>query len=136
MILKNTMKLRPMGKLLFRSDQGYILLDILMGLFIFSVGLTVFFSLVQTAALANSQAHNLLDAINLAGSSMEEIAHNLQQNPADISNYLTDQAGMFHRTVGTKWDSPDMVWVTVEITWLELGESRKYSVESLLQIQG
>ncbi|NLI91854.1 MAG: hypothetical protein GX434_06480 [Peptococcaceae bacterium] len=120
-------------------NKGYILLEILMGLFLFGLGFTVILGLIQTVALANGQAHNLLEAVNLAGSTTEEITYHIKQDRLNTYSYLSgelcDQAGMFRRTIRTKWDSPDVIWISVEIQWTELGEHRNYSLESLLMVE-
>lgn len=120
-------------------DRGYILLDILVALFIIGFGLAVSLGVIDTAALANAQAENSLQAINLAASQMDQVIYNLKVNNCCPDEYLTGsiskRCGRFESMIGAKWDSAGLLLVTVRIQWLERGELREYLLESLCHVQ-
>jgi hypothetical protein len=123
-----------------KADRGYILLDILMGLFIFGLGFTVILGLMQTAALGGAQAHNLLEAVNVATSALEETTGSIMANPdaayAFLDQGVKGQTGLFRKTVTAHWEQNDLLRITVEINWAELGQSRNYRLESLVSVPG
>ncbi len=122
-----------------RSDnRGYVLLDILIGLFILGLGFAVIQGLTNTAALSYAQSHNLLQAANLAGSTIQEVISDLKKEPAgkdaDFNQEGLDQVGKYQRLICVQWDSPDLLLITVEVRWPELGEFRNYRLESLCYV--
>jgi hypothetical protein len=121
------------------SSKGYILLDILVGLFIFGVGFSATLGIINTAVLARGQADNYLQAVNLASSSMDETLNNLGGNSACKYTYLSGEVsntiGNFERVIKAEWDSIDLLLLTVEVRWMEKGEIREYILESLFYVQ-
>lgn len=128
-----------MRNLIGNSNKGYILLDILIGLFIFGLGFTVIIGLTSIAALAKGQTDNYLDAINLASSTMDEILSDLEEDSSFSNLYLSinvkDRIGTFERAVKSEWESSNLLLILVEIKWVEKGQDREYLLESLYYVQ-
>lgn len=120
-------------------NRGYVLLDILIGLFILGLGFAVIQGLTQSAALSYAQSHNLLQAANLAGSTIHSVTSDLKKDPAVKYAYFNqeglDQVGKYQRQVSVQWDTPDLLLITVEVGWPELGEFRNYRLESLCYVR-
>ncbi|HHV63647.1 MAG TPA: hypothetical protein GXX46_01000 [Peptococcaceae bacterium] len=128
-----------MLKILKTSDQGYLLLDILVGLFIFGLGFAVILGVINTAALANGQSSNYLQAVNLGTSAMDEILAKLKEDNSFRYAYLgvvqKEKVGNYWRTIKMEWDSIDLLLITVRVEWMERGEGRDYYLESLFYVQ-
>lgn len=121
------------------SGKGFILLEILLGLVIISIGLSVILGFIQTAATGRVQAHNLLEAMNAAVSGNEEVTNKIKKNRSEVYAYLdnglSDRVGIYHRTIKARWDSNDLLLLSVQVEWIELGERKNYCVESLLYLR-
>lgn len=127
-----------LGYLQIKSTKGYILLDILIGIFILGLGFAAVLSLLNGAALAGGRAGLSLQAVNLAVSTMDELDKSLEMRSSDSYLFLAGQPseriGGLERTVRAEWDSPDLLLVTVEIKWLEGKRVREYFLESLVYV--
>lgn len=128
------------GQVFQTANKGYILLDILIGLFIFGLGFAVILGVINTAALARGETDNYLQAVNLAGSKMDELLSNLEEDNSYRYSFLPgevkDNVGPFERIIKAEWDSADLLLLTVQIKWIERGEVRDYLLESLFYVQG
>lgn len=118
---------------------GYIFLDVLIGILLFGLGITVMMSLTNTAVLAEEEAVNYLAAVNLAGSSLDQTMSTLQTD-LDTRNVLpgqavTDQVGRYERLTQVDWDSEELLKISIRIQWLEKGENRNYSLEGLCWVK-
>lgn len=122
-----------------KSGKGFILLDVLIGLFIFGLGFAVITGVINTAALAGGEAQNYLQAVNLASSTMDELLNLLEIDNSSQYAYLgkegKEQVGTFEKLIKMEWESVDLLLVTVEIKWKEKGEVRNYLLESLFYVQ-
>jgi len=109
-------------------------LDVLIALVILATGFAAVLSLNNAAALTQSRAENTLRAVNLAGSSMEEILDGLQADSGaalDLLSGMESRNGMFKRRVQAKWDPEGLLMVQVEVTWKEGGRDKSYVLHSL-----
>ncbi|MGI6449526.1 MAG: type IV pilus modification PilV family protein [Desulfitobacteriia bacterium] len=121
------------------SHQGYLLLDILVGIFIFSLGFAVILGIINSAALANAQSNHYLQAVNLASSAMDELLAKLEEDSVFCYTYLAgadvEKIGNFTQTINMVWETADLLLVTVQMEWPERGEVRDYYLESLFYVQ-
>lgn len=111
------------------------MLDVLIGLFIFSLGFAVMLALINTAYIKNSHTDHTLQAVNLASSTVEEITAVLLDDPSAVYRYLSgttrDESGLFTRMVCCEWDSPNLLKITVKISWTELEDQKEYKLSYL-----
>ena len=60
---------------------GYILLDVLLAIFLFSLGFAVLYGLTEGALVETRQASSLMEAANLAQKEMDQLsAHSWREN--------------------------------------------------------
>ncbi len=121
------------------KSNGYILLDILLGLFILGMGLAVIWGFNNSAVMKSAQVDYSFRAINLASSTLDELLCIFDEDNAYIDNYtsvkVTDRIGLFDRIIRTEWKTMNLVLLTVEIKWLESGVSKEYNLESYYYVQ-
>jgi len=117
------------------KKKGFVLLDVLTGLFIFSLGFAVMLALINTAYIKNSHTDHTLQAVNFASSTVEEITAVLLDDPSAVDRYLNgvaqDESGRFSRTVCCEWDSPNLLKISVKISWTELKDQKEYNLTYL-----
>ncbi|MCM1566946.1 MAG: hypothetical protein FNP40_05225 [Dehalobacter sp. 4CP] len=117
------------------KKKGFVLLDVLTGLFIFSLGFAVMLALINTAYIKSSHTDNTLQAVNLASSTAEEITAVLLDDPSAVYHYLSgttrDESGQFSRTVCCEWDSPNLLKISVKINWTELEDQKEFKLTYL-----
>ncbi|AHF09765.1 MULTISPECIES: hypothetical protein [Dehalobacter] len=117
------------------KKKGFVLLDVLTGLFIFSLGFAVMLALINTAYIKNSHTDNILQAVNLASSTVDEITVVLLDDPSAVNRYLNgterDESGRFSRTVCCEWDSQNLLKISVKIIWTELKDQKEYNLTYL-----
>lgn len=121
------------------KNNGYILLDILLGLFILGMGLAVIWGFNNSTVMKSAQVDSSFQAINLASSTLDELLCRFDEDNSYIDNYtsveVTDRIGRFERIVRAEWKTMNLVLLTVEIKWLESGVSKKYNLESYYYAQ-
>lgn len=125
---------------LWKSDNyGYILLDILLGLFILGIGLAVIWGLNNSTVLKSGQVDSSLQAVNLASSTLDELLCEFDEDKSYIYKYssveVKDRFGLFERIIRAEWKTMNLVLLTVEIEWLERGVSKEYCLESYYYAQ-
>lgn len=119
---------------LWKSDNyGYILLDILLGLFILGIGLAVIWGLNNSVVLKSGQVDSSLQAVNLASSTLDELLCEFDEDKNYIDKYTSvevkDRYGFFERIISAEWKTMNLVLLTVEIEWLDRGVSKEYCLE-------
>lgn len=116
------------------ADRGYIMLDIVLGLFIFGMGFAAVWGLNTAAVIGSAQLDSSLKAINLASSTVDELYCRFGDDRAYIDYYcsveVNDRVERFDRSITAQWETMDLLLLTVEIRWLERGVSKDYSLES------
>ena len=127
------------GRRVLLKNNGYILLDILLGLFILGMGLAVIWGLNNSTVLKSGQVDSSFQAINLASSTLDELLCIFDEDKAYIDNYtsveVTDRIGLFERGIGAEWKTMNLVLLTVKIKWLEREVSKEYCLESYYYAQ-
>ena len=114
--------------------KGYIMLDILLGLFLFSIGFAVVWGLNTSSVFKSAQMEKSLQAINLAASTIDELHTVFKQDRARISNYTSldveDKQGAFYRVIRAEWVSKDLLLLAVEVRWTDRSTEKQYYLES------
>ncbi len=126
-------------KVLVVRNSGYILLDILLGLFILGMGLAVILGLNNSTVLKSGQVDSSLQAVNLASSTLDELLCEFDEDKSYIDKYTSvevkDTYGIFERIIRAEWKTMNLVLLTVKIEWLERGISKEYYLESYYYAQ-
>ena len=120
------------------NDKGYIILDILLGIVIFSLGFAAAWKINISALMIGGQTDNLFQAINLAESAIEELHSNFQEDSGLADLYalreIREQKGRFIRTIRADWETTDLLLIQIEIEWVEREGSKKYCLESYCNV--
>lgn len=128
-----------MEKMAPKKIRGYILLEILIGLFIVGLGFTVILGVTNTLKASYTQTHQLLQAVNLASSTMEEVLFKLKEDRTQRFYYLQDvimeEKGIYNITTQTKWHGPELIQVIIKIRWGREGMIKNYDIESIFYVQ-
>ena len=138
--LRPTLKptLRPSS---LKPSQGYVLFDVLLALFLFSIGFAVLFGLTEGAVSESRQAASLLEGANLAQKKMDQLAaqdwtDNIAQQACIPGGSVEGNEGIFHWLIVSDWDDvPQLLRVSVEVRWTERGNPTGYKLESLYEVE-
>lgn len=123
------------------KDRGYVLFDVLLALFLFSVGFAALFSLTEGAFSEARQAAGLLEGANLAQEMMDGLTvrgwrENIASGDCLPGGAITGQGGSYHWTIRTEWeDIPNLLRVTIDVSWSERGKISSYKLESLYVVE-
>ena len=123
------------------DKQGYILLDVLLALFLFSLGFAVLFGLTEGALYESRQGATLLEGANLAQKKMDQLAVQVWNNNIARQDCLPDgtvegNEGQFHWLIVSDWDdTPQLLRISVEVRWSEGGNPAWYKLESLYDVE-
>ncbi|AET66682.1 hypothetical protein Desor_1007 [Desulfosporosinus orientis DSM 765] len=115
--------------------------DVLFALFLFSLGFGVLFELTAAALSESSQATSLMEGANLAQETMDQLAaHSWSENIA-CGDCIPGEAvegtqGKFCWHVYSQWqDIPQLLKVSIEVTWTERGTPYQYKLETLYAVE-
>lgn len=123
-----------------KGKKGYALVDVLMALFLFSIGFSVVYSLTETAVSENQQAANLTQAMSIAQKTMDRLAvrpwsENLAEGECIPGETVTGCEGLFDWTLYAEWDEyPELLNIEMEVEWLEKGDARSYHLGSVYYV--
>lgn len=123
-----------------RQSLGFVLLDVLIALLIFSMGFAVLYGLTENALAEVQQATNLMQAANIAQKHLDQLANhsweeNIVQGSCVPGSVLEGDEGRFHWLLRADWDTfTNLLRVNIKIRWLEQGKSRNYYLESLYHV--
>jgi len=123
-----------------KGKKGYALVDVLMALFLFSLGFSVLYSLTETAVSENQQAANLTQAVSIAQQTMDRLAvrpwsENLAEGKCIPAEPFTGCEGLFDWTLYTEWDeNPELLNIEMKVEWLEKGDIRSYHLGSVYYV--
>ena len=118
-----------------------MLFDVLLGVFLFSLGFAVLFGLTEGATSQARQASTLMEGANLAQGTMDRLAvHKWSENIASQACLpgvtVEGYEGKFHWLIHSEWDdSPQLIRVTTEVRWTERGNPFQYKLESLYAVE-
>ena len=123
----------------YYAPQGYVLFDVLLALFLFSLGFAVLFGLTEGAITEARQAATLMEGANLAQEKMEQLAarfwnDNIARQACLPGGTVEGDEGKFHWLIVSSWDDiPQLLRVSVEVLWTEKGNPHQYKLESLYE---
>ena len=123
------------------SARGYVLFDVLLAVFMFSLGFAGIYGLTESAVAEARQAADLLEAANLAQKTMDSLTvrgwpENIAAGVCLPGSIVTKQEGKFRCQISTVWDEvPQLLRVSVDVHWLERGTPIIYKLESLYAVE-
>jgi hypothetical protein len=121
----------------FKGENGFVLIDVVFGLFLFILGFAALYGLTEGAVQETQQVFNLTEAANHAQSIMEDLAahpwsENLAEGRCIPGARVSGEDGRFEWQVYSEWEIPDeLLRVQVEVFWQEKGQSRSYILDTL-----
>jgi Tfp pilus assembly protein PilV len=124
-----------------KLSPGYVLFDVLLALFLFSLGFAVLFGLTEGAVSEARQASSLMEGTNLAQKKLEELsahawADNIAQQACIPGGTVEGNEGKFHWKIVSNWDDiPQLLRVSVEVRWTERRNPAVYKLESLYAVE-
>lgn len=124
-----------------KGEQGFVLLDVIFALFLFSLGFVALYGLTEGATLETQQVLNLTEAANQAQNLMEELAahpwrDNFTEGRCKPGETVVGQKGRFLWKVVSAWDIPgELLSVQVEVSWQENRKTQQYSLNTLFSIK-
>lgn len=118
------------------------MLDVLLALFLFSLGFAVLFGLTEGAIAQSRQASTLMEGANLAQKTMDQLAiHDWRDNFARqaciLDGTVEGQEGKFQWIIRANWEDEmlQLLRVSVEVFWIEKGSYSQYKLESLYAVK-
>lgn len=124
-----------------KNPQGYVLLDVLLAVFLFSLGFAVLFGLTEGAVSEARQAATLMEGANLAQKKLDQLAvhvwnDNIARQVCIPGGTVEGNEGKFHWLITSDWDDiPQLLRVRVEVRWSERGNPARYQLESLYAVE-
>jgi len=124
-----------------KDSQGYVLFDVLLALFLFSLGFAVLFGLTEGAVSEARQASTLMEGANLAQEIMDRLAvqiwsDNIARQACIPGGTVEGHEGKFRWLIVSNWDDiPQLLRVSVEVRWAERGNPAWYKLESLYAVE-
>ena len=124
-----------------KVSQGYVLFDVLLALFLFSLGFAVLFGLTEGAVSEARQASTLMEGANLAQEIMDRLAvqtwsENIASQACIPGGTVEGHEGEFGWLIHSEWeDIPQLLRVSVEVRWVERGNHPWYKLESLYAVE-
>jgi hypothetical protein len=119
------------------GDQGFVLLDVILALFLFGLGFASLYGLAESAWKEAEQAIHLTEAANLAQSIIEELAavswtDNINSGRCLLDDSVEGGKDLYNWRLFIDWAIPDeLLRVQVEVFWLEQGRIKNYTLEGL-----
>lgn len=129
------------GEITKKNIQGYVLLDVLLAVFLFSLGFAVLFGLTEGAVSEARQAATLMEGANLAQKKIDQLAvhawdDNIARQVCIPGGTVEGNEGNFHWLIVSNWDDlPQLLRVRVEVRWSEQGYPANYKLESLYAVE-
>lgn len=113
----------------------------LLAVFLFSLGFAVLFGLTEGAVFEARQASTLLEGANLAQEKLELLAaqtwrDNIARQACIPGGTVDGNEGEFQWLIHSEWgDIPELLRVSVEVSWIERGNPHLYKLESLYAVE-
>jgi len=124
-----------------KASPGYVLFDVLLAVFLLSLGFAVLYGLKEGAVSEARQAASLMEGANLAQEKMERLAvhdwrENISAQACIPGGTVEGHEGKFHWRIDSEWDViPELLRVSVEVRWIERGNPYHYRLESLYAVE-
>jgi hypothetical protein len=123
-----------------RRDQGFVLLDVVFALFLFTLGFTALYGLTEGAIHETQQALNFTEAANTAQNLMEDLsAHSWSENLTERrcipGENVEGENGRFSWRIFSDWETPgELLKIQVTVIWKENGRDQSYSLDTLFSM--
>lgn len=124
-----------------KGEQGFVLLDVVFALFLFTLGFAALYGLTEGATQEAQQVLNFTEAANHAQNLMEDLAahpwlDNLAEGRCKPGETVEGQKGRFQWKVYSEWEVPDeLLRVQVEVSWQEKRKIQNYSLDTLFAVK-
>ncbi len=124
-----------------KTSGGFVLFDVLLAVFLLSIGFAVLFGLTEGAVSEARQASTLMEGANLAQKKLEQLAahawsDNLSSQACIPGGKVEGDDGKFHWLIYSQWEgTPQLLKVSVEVSWTERGNPYQYKLESLYAVE-
>ncbi len=131
-----------MTELSKKKCRGFSLVELLIAIFILTIGLLALSGLQVTAIRGNLGSKDLTTAVLLTEKKMEQLKNtaysslgtgtfNDSNNPL---NNVGQAGGIFNRSwvIQNYSGSPYMKWITVTVSWSESGRTRSTSMDTII----
>lgn len=124
-----------------KASHGYVLFDVLLAVFLISLGFAVLYGLTEGAVSEARQATNHMEGANLAQEKMERLAvhawhENISSQACIPGGTVEGYEGKFRWQIRSEWgDVPKLLRVSVEVRWIERGNPYHYKLESLYAVE-
>lgn len=122
-------------------QRGFALFDVLIALFLFSLGFTALYGLRESTYAEMRAGMMLTEAANIAQTQMESLrAHSWTENISAgrvIPGGLVEgNYGLFHLQTAAAWQGlPWLLDVKVRVDWPEGSSRRSYELEGLYYVE-
>ncbi len=112
------------------SQDGFTILEVMVGLIIFTLGLLLLMSMMVVSMQGNSWSGHTTQSAQLIREKIEQIKH----NPAVFLQSGSDKVGGYDRIWEVNSVSPNLVEVTVRVEWTD-SENRGRSCSTTTYVQ-
>jgi type II secretory pathway pseudopilin PulG len=112
------------------SEEGFTILEVMVGLIIFSLGLLLLMSMMVVSIQGNSWSENATQSAQLAREKIEQI----KNDPATYLGSGRDVIGDYVRSWDVSWVTADLSAVTVRVAWTD-ANNRDYACSTMTYIQ-
>ena len=119
-----------------KKDSGFVLIDVLLALFLFTIGFAAVYGLSIGAIKEGEEALNVTMAANIAQELMETFASEVKGRENRIPDgIIQGKKDLFQWQITTEWIIPEkLLQVNVSITWLERGKTQEYRLTSMFPV--
>jgi Tfp pilus assembly protein PilV len=101
-----------------RTD-GFTILEVMVGLIIFTLGLLLLTSMMAVSMQGNSRSKDTTQSAQMIREKIEQI----KSNPATYLNSGSDAIGDFRRSWDVSQVTPNLYSVTVRVVWTDVDQS-------------
>ncbi len=123
-----------------KLESGFVLVDVLLALFLFTLGFASVYGLSAGALKEGEEALRITEGANMAQSLMESLANedwnvNLATGKCIPDGAVQGKEGLFQWKITAEWVIPErLLQVNVDITWPERRKNQNYSLSSMFAL--
>ncbi len=112
-------KLRTIAKEKISQTDGFTILEVIVGLIIFTLGLLLLTSMMAVSMKENSWSKDATQSAQMIREKIEQI----KRNPATRLSSGSDAIGDFRRSWDVSQVTPNLYAVTVRVIWTDVDQS-------------